>query len=192
MNKELEIKKEVSPVVLKAQQLEITSKLDLNEGVEMLSQCNKFLDKLTEEKEKLTKPLNATLKEIRSRYKPVEEVLNEAIGTLKKKMSVYQMKVVKEQEEAEVKIATEVAEGKLDVDMAIEKLEKIDSPDNKVNTEDGSVAFRTVKKFEIEDLSKVPIEYLEPNETMIRKAMNDGIELPGIKYYEEQNIINYR
>jgi len=192
MTKEIAIKNEVSPVVAKAQELKIETKMDLEVGVSMLSQCNKILDKVTEEKEKLTKPLNATLKEIRSRYKPMEDMLTEAVKTIKGKMSVYQTQAMKEQAEAEAKIANDVIEGNTDVGDAMEKLGELDSPDKKVVVDEGSVGFRAKKCFEVVEISKVPVEYLLPNEPMIRKAMNEGLQLDGIRYFEEQIIVNKR
>lgn len=158
----------------------------------MLSQLNKFSDNLTIEKEKLTKPINTALKEIRSRYKPVELMLEEGIVCLKKKMGQYQTVMLKAQQEAEAKIAKRVENGTLKVETAIKKIGEIDAPEAKVATDDGSVSFRAVRKFEVVDISLIPIEYHLADEVAIRKAMLANIELPGVRYYEEQQITNRR
>jgi hypothetical protein len=190
--KELTIKKEINPIIEKAQKIEIESKEDMTEATTALSQLNKFYDNLTEEKEKLTKPINSALKEIRARYKPVEEMLDGAISVIKSKMGKYQMDALQAQKEAEAKIASRVSRGTLGIEKAIEKIGDIDAPEEKIKTEEGGVSFRLVKKFRIMDKTFIPYEYLEPNEVKIRQAMVAGIEIKGVEYYEEQSVINRR
>jgi len=192
MTKELTIKKEISPIVNKVGLLVIKNSKDMSGATAILSQLNKFLDKLTEEKEKLTKPINTALKEIRTRYKPVEDEISIAISTLKIKMVDYQTEAKKQSDLETTKIADKMLSGKMKMETAMKKMSEIDAPDSKVKTEDGSVSFREVKKFEVMDMSMLPIEYILPNETLIRKAMLEGVEIPGVRYYQEQAIINRR
>ena len=192
-NKELEIiKKEISPVQAKVSSLVIKSGADMTDATEILSRCNKYYDSLKIEKEKITKPLNAVLKEVRGRYKPIEDQLDEIITTIKGKMGSYQQIALQKQEKEEQKIADKVASGKMEVGKAIDKLGEMDSPEEKVKTDEGSVSFKTVKKFEVMDLTLLPVDYLLPNEVAIRKAKTEGIELAGVRYYEEQSVINRR
>lgn len=190
--KDLTIIKEINPVIAQVSSIEIVSSEDMQNATSTLSQLNKYLDAMTVEKERLTKPINEALKEIRSRYKPTEQLLEEAISDLKSKMSSFQTLALAEQRKEEEKIAKRLADGKLKVETAIKKISEIDAPEAKVATEEGSVGFRTVKKFEIMDLILLPIGFHLPNEPKIREAMKSGIELPGVRYYEEQSIINRR
>ncbi len=63
------IKKELSPIVEKANSIKIINEKDLLEATEMLSQVNKIKDKITLEKEKVVLPLNEALKAERARWK---------------------------------------------------------------------------------------------------------------------------
>jgi hypothetical protein len=67
--------------------------------------------------------------------------------------------------------------------------------DAKTVTDEGSVSFREVKKFEVMDivmLANASPDYVLPNEVKIRKAMLEGIELVGVRYFTEQSVINKR
>lgn len=182
----------LDPIVKQIQTLTIKNSAEMTKAVEALSQCNKYLDKLTEEKEKLTKPINSALKEIRSRYKPAEEKLNIAIATIRSKMSAYQTEATRVQKEQEQKIADKVFKGTLKVTTAMNKLSSIVQAETQVSTDSGSVKFRTVKKFEITDPNLIPKEYLMPDESKIKEAMKTDIKIPGITYFEEQVPANYR
>ncbi len=194
--KELTIKKEINPVIEQVSTMSLTTPSDMVKATSVLSQLNTFLDKLTDEKEKLTVPLNTALKEIRGRYKPTETLLEEAINTLKKKMGTYQAEAMKLQKEQEAKIASKVASGYIKVDTAIAKLGEIESPEEKLITDEGTASFRTVKKFEVMDITMLASVnngfFITPNDVAIRQAMKEGRELAGIRYYEEQSVVNNR
>lgn len=192
--KPIEIKKEVLPIVSKFKDRIIETSKQMSEAVAALSDLNKILDRLTEEKEKITKPLNAALKEVRGRYKNAETQLEEYIVDLRSKISGYQTEQVRLQRIEEEKIASRVGEGKgkLKFETAVAKIDELDKPAEEVITNAGMVKFKEVKKIEIVDKSKVPMDYLVADESAIRKAMIEGIELPGVRYYTEQVPVNYR
>ena len=178
--KELIIK-EISPLVEQARELKISNTDDLKKSADMLTTCNRYLDELTAQKEKLTKPLNATLKEIRARYKPTEEVLEETIELLRVEQSRYQTALIECIKKEEEKVADMVISGELNVDNAISKIEDIQSPESVDN-----LSFVSQKKFEVMDVTMLPAEYILPDEVKIRSAMKDGIELPGVRYFTVQ------
>lgn len=186
------IQNEVSPVVAQVKNLEITCSDDISSATVLLSNLNKYGDELEKQKKLLTDPINQALKEIRGRYKPVEDILEEATTMLRKKMGVYQQEQLEIQKKAEDKIAKQILEGKIDMDKGVKKLEKIDAPEQKVKTEAGNISFKTVTKFEVIDLKKLPLEYHMANDISIREALKNDIRLAGVKYWEEQSIINRR
>lgn len=185
MTKELIlIKKEIPKI--KVPTIKNTS--DLTSAVETLSRANKHLDNLTTEKEKLTKPLNQTLKEIRTRYKPLEEQLDFIITSIRQKITIYQTGVENKRLEKENKITQDVIEGKIDLERAVNKMSSIATIE-KIETESGSLKFKTVRKFKVVDIKKVPYEYLLLNETLVRQTED---KIPGIEYWNEQIPINHR
>jgi hypothetical protein len=50
----------------------------------------------------------------------------------------------------------------------------------------GEINFRVVKKWTIEDETKIPREYLKPDEKKIAEAVKKGKEIPGVKVYTEE------
>jgi len=106
-------------IIAQTESLVISDPASMVIGVELLSNCNKLLDNLTKEKEKVTKPLNEALKAERARFKPLEGILESAITSIRSKMSVYQTEQVRLQRKAETNITARVEKGTLGIDKAL-------------------------------------------------------------------------
>ena len=190
--KEIQIKKEVSVVVKEAQGIKIKSSDDMTIAVELLSKVNKQLDAVTEEKERITKPLNEALKVEHARWKPIETELETAKTILKKEMTGYQAEQLRLQKIQEEKIEARVEKGTLKFETAARKMGEIEVAPKKVSADSGSVKFKTIKNFQVIDVKKLPVDCLLPDTGMIRKKMNAGIEVDGVRYFEEQQLANFR
>lgn len=188
------LEKEINPAITKASKITIHTAEDMVKATEVLSNLNRYADTVTEKKESITKPLNAALKAARQMFVPLETKLEDAIGGVRKAMITYQTEAVRKQKEEEAKIAARIGEGKgkIKIETAVEKLQNIEKAPEKIATDAGQVKFKTVKKFEITDISALPREFMVPNEVEIRKAMLAGIEVTGVRYYEEQVPYNSR
>jgi len=188
------LEKSISSITKQASIFEITSKESLSEAVVLLSNLNKYLDALVEDRERLTKPINESLRAIRAKYKPTETKIDEAIASLRSGMTKFQTEQVRLQKEAEAKIIARVAPGKgnLSINKAMDKMSKIEVAEKEVATTEGLVQFRTTKKYEVMDYTMLPVDFLLPNDKLITEAMKQGRELPGVRYYEEQVPVNYR
>ncbi len=188
------IKREIAPLVQEANMLKIETPKDMVTASSTLSQMNKIADRINEEKEKVTVPLNAALKAERARWKPVEEMYDKAITSLRAKMSAYQTEQKRIADEEAKKIEARIGEGKgkLKLETAVSKIEAIEKPENDVVTEEGIVKFKTTPCFEVVDMKALPMQYHLPDEQTIRRLMNDGKELPGVRYWNEERPINYR
>ena len=189
---ELAIIKEISPVVKKAQELIINSSESMSEAVVFLSQCNKYLDTLVADREKLTKPINESLKAIRDKYRPADTMINEAIISIRSKMSLYQTKQIQLQKEKEAKIAARLEKGNLSIEKAMAKIEAIDSPESEVKTLEGLVKFRESQVLKITDELAIPREYLIVDERKILEALKAGKVIPGAEIEIKLIPINYR
>ncbi len=188
------LQKKISTLASEASSLIIASPKDMQEATTILSNINKYADSVKEQKETLTKPINLSLKNIRSMFKPLEESYESAIAIIRQKMTQYKMAEDERVRIEEEKITARIKEGKgnLSISKAVEKIDQIERPEKETSTDAGLVQFVATKKFEIIDKSKIPLDYLIPDETAIRKAMKEGIELPGIRYYIEQVPRNFR
>jgi hypothetical protein len=149
------------------------------------------LDQVTEEKEKITKPLLEALKVERARWKPLETQYENSISVIREKMSVYQTAQKELQERVANEAVEKISSGEISLETAVSKLNESEVK-NKVEANSGSVSFITVKKYEVIDITKVPVEYLLPNDVKIRADMKAGIQVEGVRYYEVQEPRNYR
>ena len=194
MSKEIVIQKEIAPLVTKAERLTIKGQDDMVEATTVLSKMNKIIDKVTEEKEKVTKPLNEALKAERSRWKPIEDTYTKAITALRAKMSAYQTAELKRAKEEADKIAARVApgKGKLSVDTAIKKIEAIKTPEKETATDAGLVQFRATDTLKITDETKIPRQYLVINEKAVLAALKAGTKVPGAEIEVIQTPVNFR
>ena len=176
------VKTQVSKAVITAQQLQIKTKEELEGATSILSKIKAVGRLIQEKKESITKPLNEALKNARDLFRPLEAQWSEAEGIVKQKMVAFQISEEKKVEKKEEKIAEKVDTGKISFEQAATKIEKIERPENQV----GNTTFKTIKKVVIEDATKLPREYLIPDEVKIRKDALAGIEIAGVKIIEEK------
>ena len=86
--------KKVSALATEVESLEIVDATSMQTGVVILSNMNKYMDSVKEQKEKLTKPINESLKNIRAMFKPLETTYETAIEALRGKMTKFQTESV--------------------------------------------------------------------------------------------------
>jgi hypothetical protein len=193
MTKELKvIEKELAPIATQAQSIEVTSEITLKEATSLVSILNKHLDSLIEDRERLTKPINESLKQIRLKYKPASEALESLIASLTAKINKYGNDQAKLLATAQAKLASKVSTGYMKPETAISKLEALPVTPKETSTSEGLIQFADVKKFEVVDITLLPMKYHTVDETAIRKEMRLGNELPGVKYWTEKQARNYR
>lgn len=163
--------------------LAIIDEASLKQASSMRTALKDLLKQVTDYKETKTRPLNEALKIIRAETKPLESAIDDALSSINRKMTVYQNEQVRIADEKASKIAQRVAPGKgnLSPETAVRRIDSLAVP-----KQVGSVKFNTVRKFEVMDVTLLPHEYILPNETAIRTAMRNNIQLPGVRYYEEK------
>lgn len=186
------IEKEVNPIVATAQALVIKDAQGMSGAVELLSQVNKNLDRVSAEEDKVVKPMKEALKAEQGRWKPVKTMLEAARDALRSTMSKYQTEQNRIKAEAETKLAARVDKGTMKLETAVPKVAEIDTPAQSVETDAGMVKFRTVQKLVITSVVDLPRQYLVPDEAAIKTALKAGIAVPGARLVEEQTPVNYR
>lgn len=178
--------------VVKAENLVIADQKDMVVAVELLSRLNTIADGLEADRVKLTKPLNDALREINSRYKPAREALEGVIKGLRGKMTQYTTMRLEEVKRAELEATKAIEGGVGSLETALEVIEGVGDVQTSVTTKSGAVSFIEVDKFEVVDFAKLPDEYKLANETAIRLAKKNGIEVSGVRYWKEQSVRNRR
>lgn len=195
------LQKEISPLIKRAEALEIKTEADMNAAGTMLTQINKMGDNITEEREKVTVPLNAALKAERGRWKPLETTISNAVDIIRKKMSDYQTAQKRIADEAARKVAERVGEGrgKLKPETAVAKIAAIDTPASNIEVEGGSVKFRTDKTLKITDkaallkwiYTNIPM-LLTYKESAVLDLLKEGKQIDGAEIEEIQVPVNNR
>lgn len=188
------IEKEVSPIISRAEELKVKDQKSMESATKMLSELNKQKDRITAEKEKVTKPLNEALRAERNRWKPIETTLETAIGFLRDSISEWQTAETKRAREEEAKIAARTGEGKgkIKVETAVAKINEIERPNEKVVSDSGMVKFREDKVLKIWDETMIPREYLIVNEAKILADLKAGKKVQGCELDIKLTPINYR
>lgn len=193
-SKEVAIVEKEVVIADKATKLVIKDDKSMKAATELLSQLNLANDNAEAILKSVTKPQKEAIKAVEAIFKPFINRYKDAISYVRGQMSDYQTRVVKEAREREAEIAERIKKGKgnFSMETGLKKMGEIDQAEKNVVAESGSVVFVEVKVFEVVDISKLPAKYLLPNETEIRKAMNAGLELPGVKYDTKQQPRNSR
>jgi len=172
--------------------LEIVDQPTLQEASTYLVSAKKDYKALKADMDSLLAPLKETAEGIKAKYDPRLKALKSVIDALTTKTTQYQTKLINAQREAQEKITAKVESGYIKPETAVDKLSSLGTVEKRVETEVGGMSFIATKCFEVTDLSLVPIEFHLPDEVNIRKAMKDGIELAGVKYWTEQRPRNSR
>ena len=192
MSTELTLKKQATSIAIPNQPIQ--TKEQAQEATLILSQANKVLDAIIAEEEKITVPANAVIKAERARWAESKGQLKDTIATLRAKLSAYQTLSIAKQREEEAKIAARIAPGKgnLSVETAIKKMSEIDRAEDKIETEAGSISYRTKQTLKITNKDLIQKEYMLPDEDLILEQLKNGITIPGCEIEIIQVPINSR
>ena len=168
--------------------LVINDALGLEKAAKIRKAIKDVAKQVVEKKSEITAPINIALRNVRALFAPLETACEEASRTIDSKIISYNLEIEKVRKEAEAKEAAKVERGSIKIETAARHLEAVPEAQRHVSTEKGAVTIVKIKKFKVVDLSKLPIEYLLPNEVAIRRAMYDGKQLGGVEYWEEDSV----
>lgn len=169
-----------------ADSLQITSPDELSTATDLLSHVKTVGKAIDTRKKEITDPLNKALKSARELFKPIEDHIALAERTIKGKMVSYQAEVERKRQEAAAKLEARVERGTMRQDTAIRKMDAMENVGTSVEGAVGEAQFRTVTDFEITDESQLPREYMLPNLPLIRRAVLDGKEVPGVCAFKKK------
>lgn len=201
-----------------AQMLMVRDPSSLAIATTMLLEAKAAAKEVMEKRDFFVKPLKDHVKQIEALFKPLIDTLSQADATLRSKVLEYrvveQRKADELRAEAERRatIAAEEAArlaekaASLTGKRAAAAQFKSDAKQDEANVAalamlaaqgparvmpsiDGQVATRRVWRFEVEDESQVPREYLVVNESEIREAVRNGVrEIPGVRIFSQEQL----
>ena len=193
------VKGQVSKLENQAMQVTITTPEENESAMNLKAKLKEMGKDITDRKEKITKPLNAALKSTRELFAPLEKQLDTAEGIIGKKLLAYKQAMDAKAREDEAKVAKKVEEGKMKLETAEKKLDKIEETkvDKTTRTDHGTVQFRKIKKVrfaptaaltgeQIVDLARSG--YFVWDEVKARKDALAGVAIEGATVYEEETV----
>lgn len=164
MNKDLEIPKqeqvELATVVKSAHEMQVKTYEQVMDAADLLVDVKSIGEKITERKEKITKPMNEALKSVRSFFKKPESDYAEAEQILKDKILAWHSA----------------------------HWEEHTLQDNTISGLRGKVT--VVERFgvDIEDETKIPRELCSPDIGRIKLALEAGLKVKGAKLVPNYSI----
>jgi glutamine synthetase adenylyltransferase len=169
--------------------LEATSVINIEtpEDYEQVATLGKKLSayiKNVDKKEKeITKPINDSLKNIRAMFKPFKETAENKKKEIKDAMAKYIYLQEEKRRKEEARITARVERGTMREDTAVNKLTSLE--ETKTDTAGTTTSVLTVT---IDDIKLIPAEYLTVNESAIKQAYRQGVEVPGVTCKYETSI----
>ena len=188
INKELAVvKKQVIGANEAAQGLTINSRPKLEEAKIVLNKIGVAKKFVKGKKEEITKPMKEALDKVKDLFSPLEEMIIKADDMVKGKMLDYNRILQAEEEKRRLALEAEAKKKNADdskVEKAVEKVEAVIEKREAIPT-------RKNKVIEIFDESKVPDRYWVIDKVAVRRdAIDNGIEIPGVKVVIEETIVN--
>lgn len=192
MTKEIAIQKEASPLVEKAKALTIKKPADMEKASDMRSSLKKMAAKIDTEKNKVMRPLLDAVAAERARWAPAEKAIKEALSFVDRSMIDYQteQQAIADEKAAKIEARIGKGKGKLGLDTAVAQIEDIDKPEAVITSEVGGTKFRAHNVLIVDDITKIPFEYLLVDESKLKAALLDGVNVKGAHIKVEQRPVN--
>ncbi len=179
----------------KANALEVITENSNLIAVELAGRSRKIWKALEEERKRLIGPasefvkaINGLTKAYQARFEGIGTGLKGKIGQYQSRLELERRKKEAAEREAAAKLQEKLNKEAEELDLepvTVAKPVVADAP-TAVRAESGTSFQRKTWVFEIEDESKIPFEYMVPNEKAIRQAVKGGVrKIPGVKIYQE-------
>ncbi len=190
-----EVKSKTENAVKEVYKVKIKNDEDLNKAALLITNVKKLQKFITQEKEKIIKPLREATSAARALFAPIEEQIEDAQRKLNREMSDYNDKKLAEIARKEESIAKRAETGQLKQETAIRKMEELPEVKSNVKVETGSVVFKKDKKVRVIDRMKVPDRFWVLDMVVLRSEAlaisrstgKLGEVIEGIEVYEETN-----
>lgn len=181
------VKKELATIA-DLGELKITSQKSLDisaEGLKIINKVSKIID---QEKESWIAPLKEQIERHKERYKPFEEKVLEIKNYLKGEQTKYLAKLRKEEEEAKAKADAELAEAMSSGENVEKVLETTGKKIEKVENKSSAIKTYTYTGVRITDKAKLPLQFLIPDEKLIKETLQSGGNVEGAELFTEERV----
>ncbi len=174
----------------------IAADVDVKSATEDLSLIAKVKKAIEDKRKEYTNPINEHLKAVNESFKTLTGPLEQADKITRGKILAYRQEQARRAKEAEEinRQKEELARREAAFNGTGEVIDTTPvvvppMPPAHVRTEVGTLGTMKVRKWEVEDLSKVPLDYLMIDAAKVGKVVRAGIpSIPGIRIWEEDTL----
>jgi len=169
---------------------------DLKPATDDLSLIAKLKKAMEEKRKEYVKPLQDHVKAINEAFKTLMEPIETADQITRGKILAFQLqqKLIREAQEKINALRLEAAQRDAalhngELSESVNLVEVIPPVATTTRTELGSTGIAKIRKWEVEDLSKVPLDYLMIDAAKVGKVVRAGIpSIPGIRIWLEDSL----
>lgn len=187
---------EVNSILSFAQARVITEQAHVVNATDDLSFLAKLKKAIEEKRKEYVTPINDHLKAINDAFKTLSTPLEQADTLTRSKIMAYRSECERKAKEIEeinrLRVEAAQREASLNDGEIKEPIQIMDVPETQpstVHTDIGTLGMMKVRKWEVEDLAKVPTEYLMIDSTKVGKVVRAGIPgIPGIRIWVEETL----
>lgn len=181
------IKGQLSKAESKVNDIVIKSNDDYVEAIDILGRMKELGKMIKNRKEAITKPMNDALRSARDLFRPLEDQFESNQRTIEGKLLTYKRKVDDEARAKEAELAKKVETGKITVEAAAKKMDKVERVEATVQGNKGATfQVRKVKDVEVIDRDLIPDEYYQLDMVSVRRDALAGKEIPGVRVFEKE------
>ena len=167
-----------------ALQIKVTDDVSLAIANQKLSAVNNHLKLIEEKRTELKKPYLDAGKKVDAVAKDLSEPLNNSIQYLKNQIKEWNLELLRREQELKQQApANSLFEDSINHELAMLESQKASN-------------IRHNWKFDVVDISKVPVQFLMVDEAKVREwikankeSLNDGDIIAGIKFYKEVSVV---
>lgn len=181
------VKKELATIA-ELGDLKITGKPSLDLSAEGLKAISKVSKLIKAEKDSWIAPLKEQIERHKERYLPFEQKISEIETHIKSEQTSYLTKLRKQEADLKAKQDAEIAEKMSKGEDITEDLEKAGNKLEKIEAKSDIIKTWTYTGVRITDKAKLPLQFLIPDESAIKSALQSGVKVEGAELYTEERV----
>ena len=177
-----------------AEALVIVSDADIRSSTDDLSIIAGVKKAIEALRQDYVRPLNEHLKAVNATFKDFTQPLTEADGLLRQKVLAYraEQECIRAEQERINALRMEAAQAEMELQGEITEAVRLtpvqqESP-SRYRTDTGLLGTSRKWQFEVEDFAILPDEYKLPDTTKIRRVIQAGASIPGVKAWQEEGL----
>jgi hypothetical protein len=191
----LQLQRQIEKLLIYAEGRSILNDEHVKIATEDLSVISKLGKAIESMRKEYVSPIKDHLKSVNSQFDILTDPLDKADKTTRNKILAYRVEQERKRKEIEEinRMREEAArkEAALNEGVITESAAPVPVPEAQpktVHTDMGNLGTQKVWKFEVEDFEKLPNEYKVADLVKIGKVVRAGVNIPGVKAWQEESL----